>query len=92
MMEGYNGGHGSIWYNSLSCIGNHRFSWFPFKSKIMLNPLPFNIFLAAAIYAIESSDMPGPNLEVTKIIRAMLASAKKIMACIEYLKYLSSFI
>jgi hypothetical protein len=55
-------------------------------------PLPFNRFLAAAMYAIESSDIPGPNLEVTEIISAVLAIAKKIMAYMEYLKYLALFI
>jgi hypothetical protein len=88
IIKGNNGGHGNIWYNSLSILGNHKFNWFPFESKSKLMPLPFNRFLAAAIYATESSDMPGPNLEVTNIISAVLAIAKKIMACIEYLKYL----
>jgi hypothetical protein len=36
--------------------------------------------------------MPGPNLEVTEIMSAVLAIAKKIMTYIEYLKYLASFI
>ena len=78
IINGNNGGHGNIWYNSLSILGNHKFNWFPFKSKSTLNPLPFNRFLAAAIYAIESSDKPGPNLEVSEIISAMLAIAKKL--------------
>jgi hypothetical protein len=52
--------------------------------------LKFSTFLAATKYAIESSDMPGPNLEVAEIISIVLASAKKIMTYIEYLKYLDS--
>ena len=44
------------------------------------------------MYEIESSDTPGPNLEVMKIISEMLANAKKIITYIEFLKYLVSFI
>jgi len=92
IIKGNNGGHGSIWYNSLSILGNHKFNWFPCKSNSMLNPLPFKIFLAAAMYESESSDIPGPSLEVTDIMSTMLDSAKKTMTYIEYLKYLASFV
>lgn len=77
IIKGNKGGQGNIWYNSLSILGNHKFNWFPLESKSKLMPLPFNKFLAAAIYDTESSEMPGPNLEVTEIISAMLAIAKK---------------